>query len=60
MDSRLPFGFDGKAKRRPLLIIPFGIGVRLLLLNPILPTFIFPLYLKDAFVNELFEVVAGS
>ena len=32
----------------------------ILLLNPILPTFIFPLHLKDTFVNELFEVVAGS
>ena len=31
-----------------------------LLLNPILPTFILPLHLKGTFVNELFEVVAGS
>ena len=31
-----------------------------LLFNPILPTFILPLHLKDAFVHELFEVVAGS
>ena len=32
----------------------------ILLLNPILPTFIFPFHLKDAFVNELFEVITGS
>ena len=31
-----------------------------LLLHPILPTFILPLHLKDAFVHELFEVVTGS
>ena len=30
-----------------------------LLLNPILPTFILPLHLKDAFIHELFEIVAG-
>ena len=30
-----------------------------LLLNPILPVFILPLHLKDAFVHELFEIVAG-
>jgi hypothetical protein len=28
------------------------------LLNPILPVFILPLHLKDAFVHELFEVIA--
>ena len=30
-----------------------------LLLNPILPTFIFPLHFKNAFIHELFEVVTG-
>ena len=29
------------------------------LFNFILPTFIFPLHLKDTFVNELFEIIAG-
>ena len=31
-----------------------------LLLYFVLPAFIFTLHFKDAFVNELFEVVAGS
>ena len=31
-----------------------------LLLNPILPTFILPLHLKDAFVHELFVMVILS
>ena len=30
-----------------------------LLLHPILPTFILPLHLKDAFIHKLFEIVAG-
>ena len=30
------------------------------LFNPILPVFILPLHLKDAFVHELFEIIAGS
>ena len=30
------------------------------LFNPILPVFILSLHLKDAFIHELFEVVAGS
>jgi hypothetical protein len=30
------------------------------LFNPILPVFILPLHLKNAFVHELFEIVAGS
>ena len=34
--------------------------LKLDLFNPILPTFILPLHLKDAFVHELFEVIAGS
>ena len=29
------------------------------LFNPILPVFILPLHLKDAFIHELFEIVAG-
>ena len=53
-------GMEQKTIYSTRIWLMFHLAYWYLLLNFILPAFILTLHFKDAFVHELFEVVAGS